>query len=148
MNSALISVLTPLAGLVCPSLLCASSRNVLPLSPLLATPTDPTQPIENKTTLSLAFATLTAPLTRKSFVCHSYKKHRGGGYPQVGQTSVCLPFNSSKARNPFIIRTSKTQHLNSFRMNTYKKTGEGGGPHLSSFLCFFSPIFLNPPTSN
>jgi len=29
------------------------------------------------------------------------------------------------ARNPFGIRTSKTQHLKPFRMNTYKKTGEG-----------------------
>ena len=29
------------------------------------------------------------------------------------------------ARNPFGIRTSKTQDLKPFRMNTYKKTGEG-----------------------
>src|SRR5579859_1688444 len=50
------------------------------------------------------------------------------------------------ARNPFSMRTSKTQDLKPFRMNTYKKTGEGG-PHLSSFLCFSSPIFLNPPPS-
>src|SRR5579859_4457751 len=50
------------------------------------------------------------------------------------------------ARNPFRMRTSKTQDLKPFRMNTYKKTGEGG-PHLSSFLCFSSPIFLNPPPS-
>ncbi len=28
-------------------------------------------------------------------------------------------------RNPFRIRTSKTQHLKLFRMNTYRKTGEG-----------------------
>src|SRR5579859_7270292 len=138
MSSALISVLTPLAGLVCPSLLCTSSRNVLPLSPLLATPTDPTQPIENKTTLSLAFATLTAPVTHKSFVCHSYKKHRGGGYtvqPGISFRSLTTR-HSPLATISFIIRTSKTQHLSSFRMNTYKKNRGRGAPS------FFLPLFL------
>jgi hypothetical protein len=36
-----------------------------------------------------------------------------------------------RARNPFGIRTSKTQDLKPFRMNTYRKTGEGG-PHPSA----------------
>jgi len=40
----------------------------------------------------------------KSFIIHTYRK--------------C-------ACNSFRIRTSKTQHLKPFRMNTYKKTGEG-----------------------
>jgi hypothetical protein len=33
---------------------------------------------------------------------------------------------TKRARNPFTIRTSKTQHLKPFRMNTYRKTGGGG----------------------
>jgi purine nucleosidase len=37
------------------------------------------QLIEKSMTLSPVFATLTRPLTRKSLICHSYKKHRGVG---------------------------------------------------------------------
>ncbi len=36
---------------------------------------------ENTTTLSPLAATLTGRVKPKSCVCHSYKKHRGGGYP-------------------------------------------------------------------
>jgi len=52
-------------------------------TPLSATLTDTPQLHENKATLSPAFATLTGRVKHKSFVCHSYKKHRGVGYPSI-----------------------------------------------------------------
>ena len=54
-----------------------------PATRLSATLTDTPQLHENKATLSLAFATLTRRVKHKSFVCHSYKKHRGVGYPSI-----------------------------------------------------------------
>jgi len=51
------------------------------LSPLLATLTVRAQLTENKRALSPFPATLTSCVNHKSFVCHSYKKHRGVGYP-------------------------------------------------------------------
>jgi hypothetical protein len=56
-----------------------STVNFLSLSPFAATLTDSSQLIENPATLSPAFATLTSRVKHKSFVCHSYKKHRGWG---------------------------------------------------------------------
>jgi hypothetical protein len=50
-------------------------------TPLSATLTDTPQFHENKATLSPAFATLTRRVKPNSFVCHSYRKHRGVGYP-------------------------------------------------------------------
>jgi hypothetical protein len=52
-------------------------------SPLSATLTNNPQLHENKATLSSAFATLTRRVKPNSFVCHSYKKHRGVGYPSL-----------------------------------------------------------------
>jgi|SRR5580704_15389623 hypothetical protein len=52
-------------------------------TPLSVTLTDTPQLHENKTTLSPAFATLTHRVKPKSFVCHSYRKHRGVGYPSL-----------------------------------------------------------------
>src|SRR5579859_3807781 len=49
-----------------------------PRSPLLATLRSCVQAAENTATLSPFPATLTSNLKHKSFVCHSYKKHRGG----------------------------------------------------------------------
>jgi len=54
-----------------------------------------------------------------------------------------------RARNLFTMNTSKTQHLKSFRMNTYKKTGEGVAPlsHKSppsTFGPFHSPVTSFP----
>src|SRR5579863_2172129 len=49
------------------------------LSPFPATLTDHSQIVENSATLSPVFATLTSRVTHKSFVCHSYRKHRGWG---------------------------------------------------------------------
>ncbi len=57
------------------------SQESLPVSPFPATLTGRPQLSENKTALSLAFATLTRRVKPKSFVCHSYKKQGGGGYP-------------------------------------------------------------------
>ena len=51
------------------------------LSLFSATLTDHSQPIENAMALSPAFATLTGNVNRKPFVCHSYKKQVGWGYP-------------------------------------------------------------------
>ena len=50
-------------------------------SPLSATLTHNQQLHENKATLSPAFGTLTRRVKPNSFVCHSYKKHPGWGYP-------------------------------------------------------------------
>jgi len=52
---------------------------------------------------------------------------------------------AKRASNSSRIRTSKTQHLKPFRMNTYEKTGEGGSRGLTSFKpksSFSSPLPL------
>src|ERR1700690_4018936 len=67
-----------------------------PSSPLSATLTDNPQLHENKATLSPAFATLTRRVKHKSFVCHSYTKHRGGGVPLERQS----PPSSQPAKLP------------------------------------------------
>ncbi len=51
-----------------------------PVSPFPATLTSSLQLAENTATLSPAFATLADHVKHKSFVCHSYTKHRGVGY--------------------------------------------------------------------
>ena len=61
-------------------------------SPLFATLTDHAQLHENKATLSPAFAALTRRVKPNSFVCHSYKKHRGwGGVPSILKQFPCAP---------------------------------------------------------
>ena len=50
-----------------------------PVTPLLATLTTIVQMPENRTILSPVFATLTRHVTPNSFICHSYRKHPGGG---------------------------------------------------------------------
>src|SRR5271170_2841672 len=61
---------------------CAPSAvNCPSLTPFPATLTRSSQIAENTATLSPAFATLTDCVKHKSFVCHSYKKHPGWGYP-------------------------------------------------------------------
>jgi hypothetical protein len=71
-------------------------------SPLSATLTGTSQLHENKVTLSLAFATLTRRVKLKSFVCHSYKKHRGVGYPSIADPASfsSRPFRCTQ-RRPF-----------------------------------------------
>jgi len=105
-----------------------SSLATAPLTPFPATLGRKWQLIENPAALSRVVATLTRHLHLNPFVCHSYKKHPGGGYtPKPG-----IPFcnlttrHSPLATKSFRIRTSKTQHLKPFRMNTYKKNREGG----------------------
>src|SRR5579859_1788262 len=43
---------------------------------------------ESTTTSSLVFATLTSRVKRKSFACHSYRKHPGWGYPLAPRAAV------------------------------------------------------------
>jgi hypothetical protein len=58
--------------------------------------------------------------------------------------SFIIRASEKHTRNPFGMNTSKTQDLNLFRMNTYKKTGRGGLPSVSTaqgirrILCSFS----------
>ena len=53
-------------------------------------------------------------------------------HPSQNTKPFRIRTSTKPVRNPFRIRTSKTQDLKLFRMNTYKKTGEGGGAHLSN----------------
>jgi hypothetical protein len=62
---------------------------------LFATLTGNPQLLENKTTLSPAVATLTHCVKHNSFVCHSYKKHRGVGCPLIGSRSRLLSLRHS-----------------------------------------------------
>jgi hypothetical protein len=132
------------------------SLNFLRLSPFpvypeprRATLASHLQLAENKTTLSPAVATLTSRVKHNPFVCHSYKKHPGWGLHLSSQmffasgccswpspvtnhqsqvTKSCRIRTSAKlTHNPFRIRTSKTRHLKSFRICTYKKTRRGAG---------------------
>jgi len=122
-----------------------SSLATAPLTPFPATLSAESQLIENPATLSPVVATLTRHLHHNPFVCHSYKKHPGGGctlqpaisFPNLATrhsplaTSWVHPLppvtsHQSRITKSFIICTSKTQHLKPFRMNTYKKTREGG----------------------
>jgi hypothetical protein len=69
-----------------PCTLSLVSQKSAPISPFPATLTTTLQITENKTTLSLVFATLTGYVNVNPCVCHSYKKTPGVG---VAQTSVC-----------------------------------------------------------
>src|SRR5580658_7014280 len=102
-----------------------STINLSSLSSFAATLTDTPQSTENKTTLSPAFVTLTHFVNPNPLVCHSYKKHPGWGthpraFSPIFRTADAIPFRirtyEKHTRNPFGIRTSKTQHLKSFRM--------------------------------
>ena len=71
---------------------CKASKSA-PVSPFLATLTDTSQLVENKGVLSPVFATLTRYVTRKSFACHSYRKHLGvGESPFVARCSRAREF--------------------------------------------------------
>jgi len=62
-----------------PARLTLDIPSMPPLSPLFTTLTAHSQATENKATLSPFPATLAGHVKHKSFVCHSYKKHRGVG---------------------------------------------------------------------
>src|SRR5579859_61168 len=57
-----------------------SSLATAPLTPFPATLSGKSQLIENPAALSPVVATLTRHVRHNLFVCHSYKKHPGGGY--------------------------------------------------------------------
>ena len=134
------------------------------LTPFPATLADDLQLAENTATLSPLPATLTSRVKLNPFVCHSCKKHPGWGAAiavlpvtshksPVTSSALFLPpaanhksqvaksftirTSAKRARNSRRIRTSKTQDLKSFRMNTYRKTGEGA-PYPSSVR--YSPL--------
>src|SRR5579859_2209014 len=105
-----------------------SSLATAPLTPFPATLSAESQLIENPATLSPVVATLTRHLHLNPFVCHSYKKHPGGGctlQPAISFRKLATR-HSPLATKSFTIRTSIKPAHNLFRMNTYKKTGKGG----------------------
>ena len=120
------------------------------LSPLFAALADRPLRTTKHATLSLLAATLTSRVKHNPFVCHSYRKHPGWGHTlQSKFFSFCHPTTrhslfsaisftirtyGKHVRNPFGIRTSKTQDLKPFRIRTYEKTGEGV-PRPVSLLC-------------
>jgi hypothetical protein len=112
------------------------SQKCAVLTPFPATLTSHRQFAENTSTLSPAFATLTIRVKVNPFVCHSYRKHTGWGHPLAARIlspsfrpTVANLFRirtyEKCAPNSFRIRTCKTRHLKPFRMNTYRKIGEG-----------------------
>jgi len=132
----------------CPFNFDLSTVNRLPVSPFPATLTDDSQLTENSATLSPVPATLTSRVNPNPFVCHSYRKHPGAHpsrqiFSFGNLTTNCSPLSTisfiirtsaKRARNSRRIRTSKTQHLKPFRMNTYRKTGEGAPSRDSLFI--------------
>jgi len=83
-------------------------------------------PQELKNLAVQSVTTLLSPVTASALFLPPVTGHQS----QV--TKSCRIRTSAKpAPNPFGIRTSKTQHLKPFRMNTSKKTGGGGGAKLS-----------------
>ena len=112
-----------------------TSRRVIPL---FATLTTSLQLTENTATLSPFRATLADCVKHKSFVCHSYRKHRGvhtlsrNPIPSIFMSSAparrsfilftLSPEGSegSLGTNPFKIRTYEKRARNSFRIRTSK----------------------------
>jgi len=139
------------------------------VSPFLATLASHLQLTENTTTLSPAFATLTDRARHNSFVCHSYKKHPGWGSHRSSQifffrnlTTRLSPLSAmsfvirtygKSASNSCRIRTSKTQDLKPFRMNTSEKTPRGvppssQNPSVSTGRFVVNPTNFESPFSN
>jgi hypothetical protein len=139
-----------------------STVNLISVSPFLATLTTSLQLTENTSTLSSAFATLTNLVNHNSFVCHSYKKHRGVGIPSrchpkssEGSAFLCplspLPRRGYPAKGNLslaspLILPLVTSHqppvTNFFRIRTYKKNREGGPTRHGSQLCASALSFL------
>jgi hypothetical protein len=112
--------------------------NSVSLSPFPATLTNSLQTTEKPATLSPAFATLRSHVKHKSCVCRSSKKHPGlhpsgqvfsfrtqATYQSRITKSFIIRSYAKCAPDSFRMNTSKTQDLKPFRMNTYKKRGEG-----------------------
>jgi hypothetical protein len=67
-------------------------------------------------------------------------------YPQASRTATIsfrIRTSAKRARNPRRIRTSKTQHLKPFRMNTYEKRGRGVTSFKSKSSLAFSGFLLD-----
>ena len=114
-----------------------------PLSPLFATLTGHPQPAENKATLSPFPATLASRVKLKSFVCHSYKKHRGWGTPNVDSPtsffslsteSATISFHSTYASFVFMLLRTLLHDRNTYPScfqtlpHSFDKTPGGGVP--------------------
>ena len=127
---------------------CDKASKSASVSPLFATllpraqsrGTDTAQLVENKGALSPLFATLTSFVTRKPFICHSYRKHRGVG--ACGSGSLLATRHPSLATISFRITSlADPHHLDPFKSHLSKKGG-GGWPKLLlllSFLILCSP---------
>src|SRR6476661_445549 len=93
-----------------------SSLATAPLTPFAATLREKSQLIENPTALSRAVATLTRHVRHNLFVCHSYKKHPGGGYtlqPAISFRNLTTR-HSPLATKCFTMRTSEKPARNPF----------------------------------
>ena len=102
-----------------------------PLSPLPATLIDPRQLNENAATLSPASATLTRSTQSKPFVCHSYRKHWGGGAVQFSRYSSRQPKRFPLFPQPAIharTGTPATPFLSSAYFTVPWIPGGGGHP--------------------
>ena len=85
-----------------------STLNLIPLSPVTATLKDHLQSSENKTTLTLVFATLTSRVRLNPIVCHSYKKTPG----------VVAPLSIQDRLTPFVRLYLQVCPLASFSYNS------------------------------
>jgi hypothetical protein len=115
---------------------CQLSAVSSPVSPFPATLTSSLQITEKPATLTPAFATLTEIVTHKSFVCHSYKKHPGWGYPRLLRElcALCVKIHPRPQACPSVrhppqrahICCSQTTHATAkpFKRNAYKNRGE------------------------
>ena len=97
---------SPHSPLVC-GLSAVGGELSFPLSPLFATLTSHTQLVENKATLSPFPATLRSRVKHKSFVCHSYEKHRGVGesvlfFARHAQRVPSTTHSDARISNPLI----------------------------------------------
>ena len=111
-----------------------------PITPLFATLRSRAQITENKTTLTLVFATLTRPVDPKSFACHSCKKRPGWGVSLNCQSAITthpLPSFSTSSKH-----ATHSNHCNSilFRSLLHKTLyTRGGGSTPSLHLPLLPP---------
>jgi len=135
--------------------------NFPPLTPFPATLTSHLQLAENKTTLSLAVATLTSRVKHKSFACHSYKKHPGRGYIFQAKSLSCSAFDAvsfgfgtyEKILGPRFYRSGRfawdsQSWLSSSGFHRSRITGHGPRVANNELPLTASAPFLSPVTSH
>ena len=135
-NSSLINRLEPLYFLFPAPILCFQQLAAsFPKTPGVGVPLRGGRCTEAQKCPSVSpfLATLTHSVSRKSFPCHSYANTRDRGVtPPPKSFSPLATRHSPLDLTPFRINTcksvSKQTTLTIFRMNTYKKQGEGGAP--------------------